>query len=350
MPFASTLAFDFNDPKSVSLAVKLAFQLVERDHATELAALLSQWPQWPSQAVLTREHRGQPILDTLLSAAIRRAGHKRLFVQNQPGAPVPPTPSCLCARLLIERWDDLSEPRAHPLGNPSQPTLLMRAASHDLPGLISLLAAQTDIEARDEYGKTALFYALSHSTERTLQAVLDAGGDPRATDDHGGDALMEAAGRYWARDVRMLIPLSDTLRTDQQGHNALIHAICAGTPEHVDLLAPVSDLHARAHFDLNAIVDPIGEHKFMNAMEASTLFARHHRDQLQASWATFDAVAFHAAPADREKMIRDAEATSETAPRAFARIEADELARISFEPGRAATGTAQPASGPTKRL
>ena len=322
-------AFDCDDPRELALAVEKAFCCVEFDLADELRALLNDWPRWPSQAVRMNGTRRNPFFETLLSAAIHKAGNdlSRARDHHAPQDP-PPLPPNLCARLLVKRWDPLLEPREHPQSDSDARTLLMMAAGFDLPELVALLAPKTDLEARDKRGQTAIYSALSHPSGHTLQAFLDAGANPNAVGANGQTLLMKAASRYWPRDVRMLLPFCDLDQVDNDGRNALSHAVCSGSDENTDILAPVSNQFTKARFDAHTFVGSAddGQPSLLSALDCAVLLARSRPDDFNMAWPTFDALAFHASPENRKKMVQDAEATPKTAPRAFARMEADQLA------------------------
>jgi ankyrin repeat protein len=59
----------------------------------------------------------------------------------------------------------------------------------------ALIAHGADLEAKDQYGATALIIAASEYHIRILEALLNAGADINATDRNGWTALM------WARSM-----------------------------------------------------------------------------------------------------------------------------------------------------
>ena len=77
----------------------------------------------------------------------------------------------------------------------ADPTAALRHAAEvgDLAALQSLLTQQTDINARDAAGRTALMLAIRHGRGDAVSALLAAGADPNAADSHGITPLQAAA-------------------------------------------------------------------------------------------------------------------------------------------------------------
>jgi ankyrin repeat protein len=73
-------------------------------------------------------------------------------------------------------------------------TALQRAAENgDVGTLAALLAAQpTDIDARDELGRTPLMLAVLHGRSEAVATLLAHGADPNAADSQGTTPLQAA--------------------------------------------------------------------------------------------------------------------------------------------------------------
>ena len=73
-----------------------------------------------------------------------------------------------------------------------QESLQQAAAVGDLATLQRLLGANTDIDARDAQGRTALMHAVLHGQERAVELLLAAGASPLAADSEGTTPLQAA--------------------------------------------------------------------------------------------------------------------------------------------------------------
>ena len=88
-------------------------------------------------------------------------------------------------------------PRASSLAraaSPNDPAAALREAaqSGDLPALQKLLADQSNIDARDARGRTALMLAVLHGRKQAVTTLLAAGADPNAADASGTTPLRAA--------------------------------------------------------------------------------------------------------------------------------------------------------------
>lgn len=79
-------------------------------------------------------------------------------------------------------------------GRQTQSTLFAVVKAGDLTELQALLAAGSDVNARDQYGQTPLIYALSEGTdEEVVNRLLEAGANVNVTTEAGWTPLMYAA-------------------------------------------------------------------------------------------------------------------------------------------------------------
>ena len=79
-------------------------------------------------------------------------------------------------------------------GRHTQPTLFAVVKAGDLTELQALLAAGSDVNARDQFGQTPLIYALSEGAdEEVVGSLLEAGANVNVTTEAGWTPLMYAA-------------------------------------------------------------------------------------------------------------------------------------------------------------
>lgn len=79
-------------------------------------------------------------------------------------------------------------------GSPEDPAVAFRRAAEngDLAGLQALLGQQSDINARDSLGRTALMLATLSGQTNAAAALLAYGADPNAADARGTTPLQAA--------------------------------------------------------------------------------------------------------------------------------------------------------------
>ena len=113
----------------------------------------------------------------------------------------------------------------------------------DLATVQALLARGTDVDERDN-GETALIVA-AHTRYDIVQVLLAAGSNVNAENPYGRTALMAAASRGNRDIVQSLLAAgADVNRKDHQGHTALIFAAMIGHPSIAQiLLAKGADPH-----------------------------------------------------------------------------------------------------------
>jgi len=136
--------------------------------------------------------------------------------------------------------------------------LIMAAENGDTGRVRSLLAAGSDLEARDENGLTALMWAIRERHRETAELLLAAGADVNARDLDGQTTLMWAAYEGHLDIAQALLRIG----ADAEGENdsdatAMQLAACSGQVEIVELL-------------LAETVDPTGATKAASLMSAAS--------------------------------------------------------------------------------
>ena len=135
-------------------------------------------------------------------------------------------------------------------------TALREAASGGHDEVVKrLLDAGADVEARDKYGWTALRGAASGGHDDVVKRLLDAGADVEARDKYGGTALREAASRGHDEVVKRLLDAgADVEARDDDGGTALCEAAWGGHDEVVKrLLDAGADVEARGEYGWTAL-------------------------------------------------------------------------------------------------
>eukprot|EP00048_Salpingoeca_helianthica_P009623 m.137860 g.137860 ORF g.137860 m.137860 type:complete len:1029 (-) comp14911_c3_seq2:28-3114(-) len=110
------------------------------------------------------------------------------------------------------------------------PLLLACIEGADLPLLQALLAAGSDVDARDNNGVTSLAYASTHGRADLASALLGAGCDPNIADHRGMTPLMLAVFHGHSDMVRLLLsaPSLQANAKDAQGLTSLHWAAAVG--------------------------------------------------------------------------------------------------------------------------
>ena len=115
--------------------------------------------------------------------------------------------------------------------------LLEAASNGDLASIRDLLARGADIDARDDYGWTALMVASESGEVAAVELLLDRGADIDARDDYGGTALMEASAYGGVAAVELLLDRgADIEAREDGGWTALMMASEKGQVETAELL------------------------------------------------------------------------------------------------------------------
>ena len=107
-----------------------------------------------------------------------------------------------------------------------------------MPFILKLLAAGADREARDEQECTPLNLACCCSPVKmgALRCLLAEGAKVEAVDYVGRTALLNAVLRNDREAVRLLLPVSDLARFDEQGRHSLHNSVAIGSLEMMQLL------------------------------------------------------------------------------------------------------------------
>ena len=132
-------------------------------------------------------------------------------------------------------------PKSFPLiGQPVPDTasyLLIAVAANDSVGVHALLAANTSPDESDEYGRTALIYAVMFDNVPIGQILVSDGANLNIHDKLGKTALHWAAERGSSEMLRLLIDAKATVDAQNlQGLTPLMVAASSGRAEMVRLL------------------------------------------------------------------------------------------------------------------
>ncbi len=136
-----------------------------------------------------------PELDSIAVAGKRVA--PRALESPSPAAPVAPTESAPAAAV-----SNASKTFTPPVG--SAQALRLAAEAGDLERLQRLLDQSTDIDSRDDAGRTALLLATLHDQTDAVAFLLSHGANPNAADANGVTPLSAAISGNHAAIVRML--------------------------------------------------------------------------------------------------------------------------------------------------
>lgn len=139
-------------------------------------------------------------------------------------------------------------------------TPLMRAAAFDKKGACvkALINAGADVNAQNDYGRTALIEAASGGKEACVKALLEAGADVnRMPHKVGGPALVEAALGNYPESVLLL--LAAGAAPDERGKRdktALMEMAGRGQAQAVQaLIAAGADINARSEYGSTALLE-----------------------------------------------------------------------------------------------
>jgi len=121
---------------------------------------------------------------------------------------------------------------ANPLGVDTQGITALMMAAHgftlnqDHIGVAHLLLRHgADVNARSNFGQTALMAAACDGWDKMMQLLVDAGADPSERDKSGATLLMAAARGMKLRNIQLALKLGcDILAVDNNGHGVLEHA------------------------------------------------------------------------------------------------------------------------------
>src|SRR5690606_14344167 len=189
-------------------------------------------------------------------AALLRDAAAELEVLNHDGLS-PLGVACAAGNWRLTRF--LLERGARPEPVDGQPALLSAAGGEDddVAGVQLLLKLKAKVDARGRDGRRALHEAALAGHEAIVDALLAAGADPIAADDHGRTPLHEAArGGHLALLGRLLdaVPADRhdaASAADDQGRDLLMLACMAegGSPELVQRLLALGIDPARTDAD-----------------------------------------------------------------------------------------------------
>jgi len=154
--------------------------------------------------------------------------------------------------LVFHGWDIETELAAQELGfQPSACLVVWDAQRNDrldeelraqvLEGHTAvvelLLAAGADVDAKNNYGWTALHYAAAYGHADVVELLLEAGADIKAKNNSGGTALHYAAAYGHADVVELLVSAGANVNAqDKDGWTALFWASFKGYVAVVELL------------------------------------------------------------------------------------------------------------------
>jgi TonB family protein len=125
-------------------------------------------------------------------------------------AMIPPTayPSTFDSRAASEQAIESKlnfMPEHQPGDDPSVTPLMRAVRDGESKEFKSLLKRGADINAKDSYGWSALYYAVTRDDFNMVKALAERGADVNATDDLGDTVLMAAGRKGDARIVKYLI-------------------------------------------------------------------------------------------------------------------------------------------------
>jgi len=114
--------------------------------------------------------------------------------------------------------DTQSEQLSKNLGN----KLMDAVMAGDLGRFKSLLSQGTDVNARDEYGRTVLMGAAAFNEVDMVKMLIESGADVNAVDKYGYTALMLAAFYGFKKIVKLLLEHgADVSKENNNGYTAL---------------------------------------------------------------------------------------------------------------------------------
>ena len=102
--------------------------------------------------------------------------------------------------------------------------------------VVEAIRRGANVNAKNEYGATALMAAAVNGHTEIVNALIKAGADVNTKDSDGETALMQAAFNGHTETVNVLIEAGADDAIDNYGRTALIHAAAWGTPEAVEAL------------------------------------------------------------------------------------------------------------------
>ncbi|ARU62771.1 hypothetical protein CBW65_18695 [Tumebacillus avium] len=113
-----------------------------------------------------------------------------------------------------------------------------KAANNYLPDVQADISNGMDVDARGEYGETALIAAAYKGHLQMVEYLLQAGADPDAKDDTWMTALRGATANGHLDIVKILLAhgADPNIQDKTEGRTALIDAAMHGTPEMIQVL------------------------------------------------------------------------------------------------------------------
>lgn len=141
-------------------------------------------------------------------------------------------------------------------------TMLIRAVACGCADVAEVLMSESNLDATDADGRTALHWAFERRMAATAHLLLDSGVDAQIHDNKGLTALHLAA-RYFPSFMEVLAKhivdklstrLPDQVRDalsvrDNQGYSPFITALWEGTPEHISLAAQLQSRYGLSYDD-----------------------------------------------------------------------------------------------------
>src|SRR5262249_6351600 len=134
--------------------------------------------------------------------------------------------------------------------------------SDDLETVELLIKAGANVKATNRYGMTPLHQACANGSARIVEALLKAGADPNSALPEGETALMTAARTGNADTVKVLLEHGADVNPKEawRGQTALMWAAAEGNSEVIRLLlARGADMHVRSNGGFTAFLFAIRE-------------------------------------------------------------------------------------------
>jgi TonB family protein len=134
--------------------------------------------------------------------------------------------SILLTLILSEAWATSSQAPQVILVEATVTPLVRAVRSENLGSVKKLLAQDVKVNEKDEFGWTALFYAVARGDKNIVKALLDKGADLNAADDEQSTPLMRATAYNYLSIVKLLLERkAEVNRKDEDDDTALIIAM-----------------------------------------------------------------------------------------------------------------------------